>query len=72
MRIDRVVRSSPDIDCIFLNAGVQRRYNFSQPETVDLAKFNSEMNVNFSSFVALTHAFLPFLKSKKSQTGLIL
>jgi len=63
---------SPDIDCIFLNAGVQRRYDFSQPEKVDLAEFNSEVDVNFSSFVALTHAFLPFLASKKSQTSLIL
>lgn len=49
---------SPDIDCLFLNAGVQRRYDFSQPEKVDLAEFHSEMSVNFSSFVDLSHAFL--------------
>jgi short-subunit dehydrogenase involved in D-alanine esterification of teichoic acids len=66
------MRMSPDIDCVFLNAGVQRRYDFSQPEQVDLAEFNSEVTVNFTSFVALTHAFLPFLASKKSQTSLIL
>jgi short-subunit dehydrogenase involved in D-alanine esterification of teichoic acids len=66
------MRMSPDIDCIFLNAGVQRRYDFSQPEKVDLANFHSEVNINFSSFVALTHAFLPFLAGKKSHTGLIL
>lgn len=66
------MRMSPDIDCVFLNAGVQRRYDFSQPEKVNLAEFNSEMNVNFSSFVALTHAFLPFLMGKTSQTSLVL
>ncbi len=66
------MHTSPDIDSIFLNAGVQRRYDFSHPEKVNLAEFHSEMNVNFSSFVALTHAFLPFLLAKKSPTSLIL
>jgi short-subunit dehydrogenase involved in D-alanine esterification of teichoic acids len=66
------MRMSPDIDCVFLNAGVQHRYDFSQPEKVNLTEFNSEMNVNFSSFVALTHAFLPFLLGKTLQTSLIL
>jgi short-subunit dehydrogenase involved in D-alanine esterification of teichoic acids len=66
-----VMRGSPDIDCIFLNAGVQNVYELSQPETVDLSKFNSEMNINFTSFVALTLAFIPFLKNKKTQTSLI-
>jgi short-subunit dehydrogenase involved in D-alanine esterification of teichoic acids len=67
-----VMRTSSDIDRIFLNAGVQARYDFTQPEKVDLAEFNSEVNVNFTSFVALTHAFLPFLTSKKSRTSLVL
>ncbi|KAJ8098061.1 putative NADP(+)-dependent dehydrogenase [Lipomyces tetrasporus] len=67
-----VMRTSPDIDCIFLNAGIQRPpCDFSHPEHVDLAQFNLEIDVNFSSSVAITHAFLPFLISKQSQTSLI-
>lgn len=62
----------PDIDCVFLNAGVQNQYDFGKPAQVDLAKFQSEMHVNFTSMVVLTHAFLPFLMGKSSQTGLIL
>jgi short-subunit dehydrogenase involved in D-alanine esterification of teichoic acids len=65
------MRTSPDIDCVFVNAGVQGHYDFSQPAKVDLAKFIAEINVNFTSFVALTHAFLPHLMSEKSKTGLI-
>lgn len=63
---------SPDIDCIFLNAGIQNRHDLSQPESVDLSKFNSEIDVNFTSFVALIIAFLPFLKAKKTQTSFIM
>ena len=70
--IGSIVNTSPDIDCIFLNAGVQYRYDFSNPEKVDLAKFNSEINVNFFSMAALTHAFLPFLMKKNSETSIIL
>ncbi|KAH8662964.1 short-chain dehydrogenase/oxidoreductase [Tricladium varicosporioides] len=66
-----IMRKSPDIDCIFLNAGVQRNHNWSEPAKVDLASFNNEIQVNFISFVALTHAFLPHLLGNKFQTGII-
>jgi short-subunit dehydrogenase involved in D-alanine esterification of teichoic acids len=59
-----ITTAYPDLDCVFLNAGVQRRYDFSRPGSVDLARFDSEMKVNFTSAVALTHAFLPLLLSK--------
>jgi short-subunit dehydrogenase involved in D-alanine esterification of teichoic acids len=65
-----IATAYPDLDCVFLNAGVQRRYDFSRPHTVDLAGFDLEMKVNYSSFVALTHAFLPDLL-KKPDAGVI-
>lgn len=63
--------ASPDIDCLFLNAGTQNPADFSKPETVDLAKFNAEMTINFTSYVALVHAFIPYLK-RDTATGIIL
>jgi short-subunit dehydrogenase involved in D-alanine esterification of teichoic acids len=65
------MRASPDVDCVFFNAGVQGHYDFSQPAKVDLEKFISEINVNFTSSVAITHAILPYLIGEKSKTGLI-
>lgn len=59
-----IIKKSPDIDCLFLNAGVQGHYDVSAPETIDLKKFNDEMRINYTSLVALTFAFLPFLKKK--------
>lgn len=66
------MRSSPDIDCIFLNAGVQRRHDFSKPESVNLAEFHTETTINYTSFVALTQAFLPYLlKKQPAKTSII-
>ncbi|KAF4636764.1 hypothetical protein G7Y89_g1319 [Cudoniella acicularis] len=65
------IKKSPDIDCIFLNAGIQNPYDWSKPAELDLKGFLNEIKVNFTSFVALTHAFLPLLLDKKSQTSII-
>jgi short-subunit dehydrogenase involved in D-alanine esterification of teichoic acids len=72
MQCLRITETYPDVDCLFLNAGVQGTYDFSKPVEVDLKKFFSQFNTNFTSIVALTHAFLPFLQSKKTPTSLIL
>ncbi|KAF7857846.1 uncharacterized protein EAF02_011213 [Botrytis sinoallii] len=37
---------SPDIDCVFLDAGYQRKHDFSKPESVDIKGFNYEMHHN--------------------------
>jgi len=47
-------------------------YDFSKPESVDVAAFNAEINVNFTSFVVLVHAFLPFFLKKKTDTSIVL
>lgn len=60
-----------DIDCVFLNAGILGLYQWQNPETVDLQAFLNEIHVNFSSMVALTHAFLPLLQSQQGPTSII-
>ena len=60
----------PDIDCVFLNAGIQLKHDFSKPEKVDLEAFANEVKVNFTSFVVLTTSFLHHLLEKPS-SGLI-
>ncbi|PLB54530.1 oxidoreductase [Aspergillus steynii IBT 23096] len=59
----------PSIDCVFLNAGLQRPYDLSTPEGFALEKFLYEVQVDFTNVVLLTHAFLPFLKSKAENGG---
>ncbi|ETI21995.1 hypothetical protein G647_06065 [Cladophialophora carrionii CBS 160.54] len=69
--VQNVTNSYPDLDCVFLNAGVQSPIDLAKPEKVDLAAFHSEVEVNFSSFVDLTMKFLPFLRGKETETSFI-
>jgi len=69
--VQNVIGTYPDLDCVFLNAGVQGVYDFSKPEQVDLVAFHQEVNVNFTSFVNISTAFLPFLQSKKSPASIV-
>lgn len=66
------MEESPDIDAVFLNAGVQGSYDLADPQAFKLAAFNEEVKINFSSLVALTHAFLPYLQKKAGPTSFIL
>ncbi|KAE8443121.1 hypothetical protein EG329_002365 [Mollisiaceae sp. DMI_Dod_QoI] len=60
-----VIKKFPDIDCLFLNAGIQGSHDLANFEHVDLEQFNSEMTTNYMGLVALVHAFLPHLRKQK-------
>lgn len=56
----------PEYDCVFLNAKIHARHDFSGPKILSLNESNEETRVNFSKFVALMQAFVPRLMSKES------
>ena len=64
--IGRMIKTYPDLDCLFLNAGTQMKLDLTAPESFDLEAYTREMKVNYTSLVALTMAFLPFLLKKPS------
>jgi short-subunit dehydrogenase involved in D-alanine esterification of teichoic acids len=72
LTVTSVMKTHPTIDCVYLNAGQQSRYNFSDPSKVDLKKFNDEFHINFTATVALVHAFLPYLLKKDEKTAFFL
>ncbi|RDW93870.1 oxidoreductase, short-chain dehydrogenase/reductase family [Aspergillus mulundensis] len=59
-----VTTKYPDLDSVYLNAGVQRAHDLTKEGGWDLQEFNNEFHTNFTSAVSLVHAFLPFLKAK--------
>ncbi|KAB8336898.1 hypothetical protein FH972_021205 [Carpinus fangiana] len=59
-----VTKNHPDLDCIFLNAGVQHVMHIGKPETISIAKIQQEINVNYIGMIAVTNAFLPFFQKK--------
>ncbi|KAI6846021.1 short-chain dehydrogenase/ reductase-like protein [Hortaea werneckii] len=52
----------PELDCVFLNSGVQRHLDWTKPENVDLDTMEQEMLTNYTSYMHLTKAFLPYLQ----------
>ena len=62
----------PDIDCVFLNSGMQRAFNWVEPEKVDLDLLDLETLTNYTSYMHLTKAFLPYLqKQAPKETSMI-
>jgi len=62
----------PDIDCVFLNSGMQRALNWVEPEKVDLDVLENELLTNYTAFMHLTKAFLPYLqKQAPKETAMI-
>lgn len=66
-----VTTTHPDLDCVFLNSGIQRSFNFAKPETIDMDVVSEELTTNYLSYLALTKAFLPFLQDKNTESSLI-
>ncbi|KAF1940322.1 short-chain dehydrogenase/ reductase-like protein [Clathrospora elynae] len=66
-----VTSKHPDLDSVFLNSGVQRGFDFSKPETIDLDVLEMEFRTNYLSYMHLTTAFIPFLQKQEKETSLI-
>lgn len=67
---DDVTKAHPDLDCVIINSGIQRGFNFAKPETVDLSVLEVEFTTNYISYIHLTKAFLPFLQKQDKETAL--
>jgi short-subunit dehydrogenase involved in D-alanine esterification of teichoic acids len=70
--VNQITRKHPDLDCIIIiNSGIQRGFDFTQPETVDLPTLELEFTTNYIAYVHLTKALLPFLQKQDRETALI-
>ncbi|EAL86298.1 hypothetical protein KXV22_008667 [Aspergillus fumigatus] len=61
-----VIDENPDHDCVFVNSGIQRPFDFSKPESVDMDVFDQELITNYSSAVRLAKAFIPHLQRQST------
>ncbi|KAI9881609.1 MAG: hypothetical protein M1830_000173 [Pleopsidium flavum] len=69
--VTNIIKTHTDLDCVLLNSGIQRGFDFTKPESIDMSVIETEFKTNYLSFLALTKAFLPFLQSKKEPSALI-
>ncbi|KAH8897122.1 NAD(P)-binding protein [Thozetella sp. PMI_491] len=69
--VKEIVETYPDLDCVFLNSGIQSQTRLTRPEEVDLDAFHAEVNTNFNCIVDLMIKFLPHLQAKPQPTSII-
>ena len=62
--VQNITSSHQDVDCVLLNSGVQRKSDFSDPDSIDVDVLNLEFTTNYIAQLALTKAFLPFFQKK--------
>ncbi|KAI0399607.1 short chain dehydrogenase [Xylaria palmicola] len=59
-----IVRDHPTLDCVVLNAGIQRSLDFTRPAAIDLALVRQETDTNYTAYIALLAALLPHLQAR--------
>ncbi|KAI0479981.1 short chain dehydrogenase [Xylaria cf. heliscus] len=59
-----IIKAHPSLDCVVLNAGIQRRLDFTSPDAVDAALVRQEVDTNYTSYVLLLAALLPHLRGR--------
>jgi short-subunit dehydrogenase involved in D-alanine esterification of teichoic acids len=69
--VQDVTSKHADLDSVFLNAGIQRGFDFSKPDTVDLGVLELEFRTNYLSYMHLTTAFIPFMQKQDKETSFI-
>ncbi|EXJ78669.1 hypothetical protein A1O1_09070 [Capronia coronata CBS 617.96] len=67
----KIIDTHPDVDCVVLNAGVQRRSDFSEPESIDMAVLELEFRTNYLSPLTMTKAFLPYFQKKEGKSAFV-
>lgn len=63
-----VTRRYPALNVVINNAGVQRVFDFTKPETVDAAGMREEVGTNVFGVIDMVTAFLPHLLAQPSAT----
>jgi len=63
-----VVEAFPDLNCVFNNAGVQKRHDFAAGGPVDERAILEEINTNLLGVVRVASAFLPHLRGQPGST----
>ncbi|KAI1614192.1 hypothetical protein EDD37DRAFT_682945 [Exophiala viscosa] len=69
--VTNITGTHNDLDCVILNSGIQRKTDWSDSDSIDLDTIQLEMTTNYISQIALTKAFLPFLRKKDSESSLV-
>lgn len=63
-----VCREFPALNCVFNNAGIQRRFDFSPGNALDDQALQAEINTNLLGAIRVAAAFIPHLATRPGAT----
>lgn len=63
-----ITKEFPGLNCVFNNAGIQRRHNFASETPINDAAMLSEVRTNLLGLIRVTAEFLPHLKNQQAAT----
>ena len=64
----KVIEEFPSLNCVFNNAGVQKRHDFAAGRPIDDQAMLTEIQTNLLGLIRVTAEFLPHLKNQQSAT----
>lgn len=64
LKLRSVIKAHMSLDCIFINHGLQRAWDFSKPESINLTEVGAELNTEYLTPFHLISTFLPFLQKQ--------
>lgn len=65
--VEAILQAHPNLDTVFVNAGIMRTPSFTDPSNIDPSELTAEINTNFTAVVLLAQAFMPHLLKIASQ-----
>jgi len=63
-----IIAEFPALNCVFNNAGMQRRHNFASGKPIDDAAMVAEIQTNLTGLIRVSSAFLPHLQRHQDAT----
>jgi uncharacterized oxidoreductase len=64
----KVIDEFPALNCVFNNAGMQRRHDFAAEKPIDDSAMLSEIQTNLLGLIRVSAEFLPHLKNQQRAT----
>jgi uncharacterized oxidoreductase len=64
----KIIQEFPALNCVFNNAGMQRRHDFASGKPIDDAGMLAEIQTNLAGLIRVSAEFLPHLQSQPDAT----
>ncbi|KAF8989750.1 NAD(P)-binding protein [Cyathus striatus] len=65
--VEGILESYPELDAVIFDAGIQRQFDFSKPESVKMENVIQELTVNYTSVLTMLACILPHFQKRSAE-----